>query len=493
MKQKITLLIVLGLLCGCLCACGGETMTQADKYWTDAQSANSLEDYLADEGARLDWETVRVEAENGELSLQQQFRIVLLLCTYEYQCLSEAYDTELSYNRQSAEEDSLRMFLMDYPDSSAYANAYLKKVNTQKDEFWDAFVVVFDPCDYLEALIAAADELDEQTLFNLLEGLNENEMWGMKLKTALMKWIWAHPEETQDYIEALKEKGFYEDFGLYESKRVHLENYAALHKTDTTRKSLPAWTDLGRDDDGMLKIVLVVMGVFWCVWGTACFLGAVFWWDRYSQYPKLFPFAKLLPWHIDPYKWAYETYGDKAVRKSVLLQALLPVVAGIIIVVVVSKDNAERGRIEDYQQVQQGEHVSFAGGELTLEEAEMSESFTAMRFNMDENRYEEAEVKADMYEEDMLLLKTTLTNNSSDMLRIVQEDLKFYAKPAEEGNNINGQAVVDGYLYHSDAIELDVKESVPVWFWISLTEEEQKQPHAYVLEYGTTGCVIKLE
>ena len=56
------------------------------------------------------------------------------------------------------------MFRMDYLDSSVYANAYLKKMNTQKDEFWDAFVVVFDPCDYLEALIADDDELDEQTL-----------------------------------------------------------------------------------------------------------------------------------------------------------------------------------------------------------------------------------------------------------------------------------------------------------------------------------------
>lgn len=70
----------------------------------------------------------------------------------------------------------------------------------KKDEFWDAFVVTSGSCDYLDDLLAAADELDEQTIFNLLEGLNENEMWGMKLQTAVKKWIWVHPEETQDIM-----------------------------------------------------------------------------------------------------------------------------------------------------------------------------------------------------------------------------------------------------------------------------------------------------
>ena len=110
MKQTIKLLVVAVLLCGCLCACKGETMTQADKYWTDAQSANGLENYLADKGAQLDWETVRGEAENEELSMQQQFRIVLLLSAYEYQCLSKAIDTASLHGQQSLREDSLRMF-----------------------------------------------------------------------------------------------------------------------------------------------------------------------------------------------------------------------------------------------------------------------------------------------------------------------------------------------------------------------------------------------
>ena len=233
MKRKINLLMILGMLCCCLCACEGETMTQGDKYWVDAQSARSLEDYLADEDVSIDWETLREEAKNEELSLQQQFKIVSLLCTYEYQCLLEADDTELSYYQRLSGEDELRMFRMDYPDSSPYANAYLKKVNTAPNEFWEAFVVTFNPCDYLEALIAAADELDGQTILNLLEGLNENDMWGMKLKAALLKWIQVHPEAMEDYIEVLIEKGYCENWGIYQWQYVFLHNKYAPYAINT--------------------------------------------------------------------------------------------------------------------------------------------------------------------------------------------------------------------------------------------------------------------
>lgn len=233
MIQKIKLLILLGGLCGCLCACEGETMTQADKYWVDAQSANCLEDYLAEEGEYLDWETVQREAGNEALSMQQQFRIVSLLCTYEYQCLSEADDTQSSRYQQLVGEDELKMFRMEYPDSAPYANAYLKKVNTQKDEFWKSFEVIFDLGDYLEALIAAAGELDGQTVFNLLDGLNENDIWGIKFKDALIKWIKVHPEEMVAYIDVLAEKGVFEDWGIYEWQRVFLYNNYAPYEINT--------------------------------------------------------------------------------------------------------------------------------------------------------------------------------------------------------------------------------------------------------------------
>lgn len=237
-------------------------------------------------------------------------------------------------------------------------------------------------------------------------------------------------------------------------------------------------------------IIMIILMAIVFIYGLCSFLGAVFWWDKYSQHPKLFPGAKHYIWQIDVNGWLYEAYGDKAVRKFVLFWSVVMMVMGILIPAAIMRENAERGQILEYSQIWPGETVSFAEGELTFETVEWSESFTAKRFNVDKNRYDEVEVKADTFHEDMLLFKTTLTNNGSDTLNIVQEKLKFYAKPAEEGNNINGRSVVDGYLYHDNAIELAAGESVPAWFWISLSEEEEMMPLVFVLEYGRTGCVI---
>lgn len=237
-----------------------------------------------------------------------------------------------------------------------------------------------------------------------------------------------------------------------------------------------------------MGIIIIMLLTF--IWGMLCFLGVVFWWDSYSQHPEFFPLAKRRRWQIDGYELTYETYGDKAVRKLVFFRALFIMVVGISGVVVAAKDFTERVQIADFPQIQKGDTVSFAGGELTLEHVGKPEGFMAKRFNIDKNRYEEVEVKADAHDETMLLVMTTLTNNSTGTLSIVHEDLKFYAKPTEEGNNIKGRAAVDGYLYHDDPIELAAGESVPVWFWISLTKEEEKKPFWFVLQYGSTGCVL---
>ncbi|MBD5452557.1 MAG: hypothetical protein HDR25_07955 [Lachnospiraceae bacterium] len=233
--------------------------------------------------------------------------------------------------------------------------------------------------------------------------------------------------------------------------------------------------------------MVVVMIVVMIVIGVILFVNTVFRWDRFSQN---FPLKHYPIWKVNTTKYIYETYGDKALRKYLLFLSFVFIALGIWCVVLITKDITERVQIADFPQIQKGDTVSFAGGELTLDHVGKPEGFMAKRFNIDKNRYEEVEVKADAYDETMLLVMTTLTNNSTETLSIVHEDLKFYAKPPEEGNNIKGRAAVDGYLYHDDPIELAAGESVPVWFWLSLTKEEEKQPFWFVLQYGSTGCIL---
>lgn len=235
----------------------------------------------------------------------------------------------------------------------------------------------------------------------------------------------------------------------------------------------------------------IMVGVVCTIYGLVCFLCAVLKWDGYSQHPKLFPCAGVFRWKVDMYGWLYDAYGDKAVRKCVLMMSLAFVVFGIYLPVAMVRDDAERRQIDSYPQVRQGETFSIAGGELTLEDVGIAEGFMANRFNVDKDRYEEVKVGADMYGEVMLLLKATLTNNGDGTLTVLREDIKFYAKP-EEGHNIKGQLAVDGYLDKTGKIELAEGESVPIFFWLSLSKEEQKQNFTMVLQYGGTGCRIGL-
>ena len=68
----------------------------------------------------------------------------------------------------------------------------------------------------------------------------------------------------------------------------------------------------------MLTIFFVAVGIFNVVWGARSFFRAAFRWEEYSQHPEQFPLAKRHIWQIDSYGLLYETYGEKAVRKSVL-------------------------------------------------------------------------------------------------------------------------------------------------------------------------------
>ncbi len=232
---------------------------------------------------------------------------------------------------------------------------------------------------------------------------------------------------------------------------------------------------------------MIIVGIILIIAGFVFFVNTAFRWDSFSQ---RFPLKFYPKWKINMTEYIYDTYGEKGLRKYLFVLSFLIIALGIWGCALGTKDMTERVQISDFPRIWIGDTVSFAGGELMLEEVGLSEGFTAMRFNLDKNQYEEVEVKADMHDEHMLLAKATLRNNGSDALRIVHEDLKFYAKPPEEGSNINGRSAVDGYLYHDNAIELAPGESVPVWFWLSLTEEELNQFFWFVLQYGGTGCLI---
>ncbi len=224
MKRKGMILAAVCLVSAGLTGCQGLSMTQGDKYWTAAKREDSLEDYLEEKKDALDWEALRQEAGNSELTLSQRFKATAFLCALEYQSLLEAdAEGKSSYAERSGNEDDV-MFQMDYPDSAAYARAYLETVNTNEEEFWESLEDAFYPYDYLSTVVAAADELDGQTLANLFKGLPESDRMGDELEKALENWVEAHAGRMPEHLEALTEAEFYGDWKIDEWKNAYFNN-----------------------------------------------------------------------------------------------------------------------------------------------------------------------------------------------------------------------------------------------------------------------------
>ncbi len=228
------ILVCMILACVCLSACQSQEKTMAERYWSEANKAEDFEEYIKEHMNDMDVEALRQEAENVESSLSQQFKATVLLCELECQSLLAADESldPISYDeitwKTKAEAALLRY---DYPDSSSYAEAFLTKVNSEGDAFWAAVTeTVHYPYDYLLPLVAAADQLDEQTLVNLRKGLPEDKSYARELGEALEKWVEANQEQTLPMYEALEEAGFYGEWSCYDWKSAYF--YDSLEPYD---------------------------------------------------------------------------------------------------------------------------------------------------------------------------------------------------------------------------------------------------------------------
>ncbi len=184
-------------LLACLSGCVGKS-TVAEGYWKNAQKAKSLEEYVTEHKDELDLEVLKQEASSGESSASQKFKATALLCAIEYQGQAEENSSWVN-----------RAFQVDYPDSSQYAKQYLDSVNTQGEEFWKALGDSFSPYDCFWPMIAAADDLDGQTVVNIINGIPEGSKYGSKLKEAMDEWVKEKPIAVPAVGDALEESGYY--------------------------------------------------------------------------------------------------------------------------------------------------------------------------------------------------------------------------------------------------------------------------------------------
>lgn len=242
MRQKILILLTACLMCASLTACGGQA-SAADNYWSLAGEAGDLETYIADNMDTLDLEVLRQEAVSDSTSLSQQFKAVSLLCAAEYRTNSQVQNIgqpDAAVPGQTPDTQDAA-FQYEYPESAAYANAWLTKVNTDGSAFWNALENALKPYDCFYYIFAAADQLDGQTIVNIIKGIPQDSRYEKELRHAIDKWIEANPVRMAAYMEELIQIGYYEDEeSLYRLKETYLydKNAPCSIQADTADDAL---------------------------------------------------------------------------------------------------------------------------------------------------------------------------------------------------------------------------------------------------------------
>ena len=226
--------IILGVLAAaCLSGCSQKAKgTPAEVRWAEARKADDTFAYVTEHGEELD--ELKAEAESAE-TLGQQFKAVALLCAAEYQ-----------NNLSSSNSPNLTgwvnhdVFQFDYPNTSAYADAYFSKVNTDEAAFWESLKDAYYPYDYFLPMFAAAENLDGQTLTKLLGNTELEGTCKTKLEDAIDAWVQNKPGKAVAVGDQLMEIGYYDGWGIYDWPGVYLSNSTDLYRiqTDTAEEGL---------------------------------------------------------------------------------------------------------------------------------------------------------------------------------------------------------------------------------------------------------------
>ncbi len=212
MKRKlVTMMLFMALFS--LTACQSQNMSTADKYWKSARKADNLKAYVEKQADSFDIAVLKQEASSADSTLSQQFHAISLLCELD---------------RQGGE------------DATSYAEGFLAKVNTEGDEFWAALETSFSPYDCFYALLETTDQIDGNTLANLISGIPIDSEFENGLRIAVDNWVKAHPGKMLTYIDDLKAVGFFDEWKIDEWKSAYFydSNNPYSIETDTTEDAI---------------------------------------------------------------------------------------------------------------------------------------------------------------------------------------------------------------------------------------------------------------
>ncbi len=222
--------------------------------------------------------------------------------------------------------------------------------------------------------------------------------------------------------------------------------------------------------------VLVIAAMIWCIAGL---LLAIFRWDWLSQHPLLY---------LDRLgRWSGAEY-DPNIRKRTIIKFSICLALGCVGAVLMLNNYRDVQKLADYTQVNAGETLPLAGGELSFTYLVEDNEIVIVRNNAGMGVFGNYTVKADThdYGEALVAFTGVFTNTTDQTLVVPNEDIKVFGIPTDtaQGYKFKGSWMADHKTDGDGNMVLAPGENAFLYFWAVLNKDRQTQSYAYVIQDG---------
>lgn len=232
-------------------------------------------------------------------------------------------------------------------------------------------------------------------------------------------------------------------------------------------------------------IGMCIVAILWCV---MILLLAIFRWDWLKRYPRLY----LDRWG----RWMDAEYNPN-IRKKTIIKFSAVLVLMCVLMAIVIYNYVGVLKLEDYTEVNAGEALPLAGGELVFRDWVVDDEIAIVRNSAATGQYGNYTVMAYAHSSGEALVAFTgiLTNTTGQTLVISREDIKMWGVPTDPGHGykFKGSWMADHKTDGEGKVELAPGESAFLYFWAVLNKDEKTFPYAYVIQDGENYYRLNLD
>ena len=226
-------------------------------------------------------------------------------------------------------------------------------------------------------------------------------------------------------------------------------------------------------------VYMIGVFIFAVAWAVMILLLAIFRWDWLSRHPRLY---------LDRLgRWTDAEYDPK-IRIKTIIKFAAGIVLACVLIALLLNNYAGVRKLAEYTEVNAGEALPLAGGELVFSDRVEGNDIIIVRNNTRTGQYGNYVVSADTrdYKEALVAFTGIFTNTTDQTLVVSNEDIKMFGVPtdASRGYKFKGFWMADRRTDGDGNVELAPGESAFLYFWAVLNKDKQTYPYAYVVQDG---------